>query len=182
MKRSIGLWLGLAILGCKTPEDDIRQKLRSHLNLPYAPDEVIELLDVKPDSAVARIYADTFRVYYLIRKDRTWTVSYEIDEEFKKSKMNDLEFEKEFLQRMGTRMQERFNRAITIKPGIPKTVSFEESNKTVVAKVAAIFNASPSPGHVMDFWYCETHRFKDGQWTYDSFTLLERVPMKNDNR
>lgn len=183
MKRFL---LALVLLGCKEPEDEIRQKVREHLNLPYAPDEVIDVLDLKPQTAVVRIYTagapNTFPIYYLTCADKAWKVHYELREEFAKTKMNDKEFEKDFLQRMGTRMQERFNRAITIRPGIPKTVTFEESNKTVVAKVAALFNASPEPGHMMDFWYCESHRFKEGQWTYDSFTLLERVPMKNEKR
>lgn len=187
MHRFTFAFLGAAVLAaCKSPEEEVRQAVRGHLNLPSAPDEVIELLEFSPDRAVVRIYTsgapNTFPIFYLTRPGGAWRVEYELREEFTKTKMSDLAFEKEFLQRMATRMQERFNRAITIKPGIPKTVAFDEANKAVVAKVSALFNASPEPGHVMDFWYCESHRFKDGGWSYDSYTLLERVPAKDERR
>jgi len=183
VKSLLGALACAALLGCKAPEDDVRQTVRDHLKIPYAPDEVIHILDLGPQSALVRIHTEgTVPIYYLTREGRAWKVNYELREDFQKTKLNNIDFEKEFLQRMGTRMQERFNRAINIKAGIPKSASFDESNKTIAAKVSAIFNASPAPGHVMDFWYCETHRFKDGQWTYDSFTLLEKVPMKNEKR
>jgi hypothetical protein len=180
-------WLATAagwLACCSKPEDGIRDAVRGHIGIPTTPDEIIQVLDRSEGTAVARLRVgeppDPFRIYYLSAKDGAWRVLYEIREEFQRKEFADPEFERALLKRMGERMAERFNRAVNIKPGIPKTVAFEEQSGSIVAKVWVQFNASPEPGTVVDFQYGESHRFKQGAWSYESYTLLQAVPRKEE--
>ncbi len=174
MKRA---WI-LLLAACAEPADEIRQSVRAHLKIPQTPDEVIVILEEKPDSAIVRINTvANYPIFYLTRGPQAWKVEFDLKENFLKQ-IADPTFELEYLNRMGQRLSEKFNRAIKLKPGIPKIPNFDEADKVPRANLGALFNATPEPGRVVDFYYTEKYLFRDGTWVYDSYSIFDRVTNK----